>query len=254
MLSTDRPDFTESTDTVPPGSVQLEGGILNSRHALESGPSRESGLPYVLARFGLTRFAELRWDANSYEMESDQLNGQRQNHSGSTDFDIGVKVRAWDERKLLPAFAVIAALSVPDGSAFFTSGTHNRMLELCWSKSLPAGFDAGGNVNFQWGDIEHAVSLSVGHKLGRGVRAYWETYRISPIQSDEALHWIFDTGITKQIGKLTQLDIEIGHTLNARTPLWFVGAGFALRFPGASVLQALNPRTTARANASAQIK
>jgi hypothetical protein len=161
-------------------------------------------------------------------------------------------IRAWDEGQLVPAFAVIAALSVPDGSAYFTSGTHNRMLELCWSKSLPAGFDAGGNVNFQWGEVEHAVSLSIGHKLGHRLRAYWETYRISPIEGDEALHWIFNTGITKQIGKRTQVDVEVGHTLNARTPLWFVGAGFALRFPGASVLGAFNSQAHARDNGSSR--
>ena len=245
-LSTDRPDFTEATDTVPAGNVQIEGGFLASRHALASGSAHEYGLPFVLLRVGLTRFAELRWDAQSYEVASNLVNGRREEHVGGSDFDLAVKVRAWDEQRYLPAFAVIAGFSVPAGIDYFSSGEHDRILELCWSKSLAGGFDAGGNVNFQWGEPERAVSLSIGHKLGRGLRAYGEIYRISPIEGDENSHWIADAGVTKQIGSRFQIDAEVGHTLNARTPLWFLGAGFAVRFSGMGVVRAFNPRQVGR--------
>lgn len=215
---------------------------MTGRHALASGASRDAGWPFVLLRIGLTRFAELRWDADSYQLESKLVDGHWENHAGGSDFDLGAKVRAWDERKYLPAFAVIAAVTVPAGNDYFSSGLHNRILELCWSKSLPGGFDAGGNVNFQWGEIERAVSLSVGHKLGHGFGAYAETYRISPIAGDEDRHWIADAGVTKQFGTRVQIDVEIGHTLNAFTPLWFAGAGFAFRFSGMGLAHGFSKR------------
>ena len=240
-MSTDRPDFTESTDTIARGWTQLEGGVLSNWHALASGQDRAIGAPYSLLRLGLTRFAELRLSADGFTSESGAVDGAWEQHSGGSDLEIASKVRVLDEKVHLPALAFIAGASVPTGAGYFSSGRVNPFLELCWSKSLPGGFDAGGNVNFQWGgtETEHAYSLSVGHKLGRGFGVYGEIYRISPIDGDEAAHWVANSGITKLLGTNAQLDIEAGHTVNARTPYWFVGAGFAIRMPNHAILNAL---------------
>ncbi len=197
--------------------------------------------PYSLLRLGLTRFAELRLSADGFTSESGAVDGAWEQHSGGSDLEIASKVRVLDEKVHLPALAFIAGASVPTGAGYFSSGRVNPFLELCWSKSLPGGFDAGGNVNFQWGgtETEHAYSLSVGHKLGRGFGVYGEIYRISPIDGDEAAHWVANSGITKLLGTNAQLDIEAGHTVNARTPYWFVGAGFAIRMPNHAILNAL---------------
>jgi len=143
-----------------------------------------------------------------------------------------LKVRLWNERSYAPAFAVIGAVSVPTGSAYFTSGSRDPLLELCWSKGLPRGLDVGGNINFRWAptETERAVSLTTGKQLSCGFRTYGEIYRISPIDADEPAHWIANTGVTKQLGVRAQIDVEVGHTVNARTPYWFAGAGFAIRF------------------------
>ncbi|MBZ5609825.1 MAG: transporter [Acidobacteriia bacterium] len=239
-ISPDRPGLTEPTDTLSPGTLELEGGLLLSRHAMES--SREFAAPFSLLRIGVTRFAEARLGADGFARESTLVDGARQHHSGGSDLEAGLKVRVWSEQRYLPAFTAIGSLSIPTGSAYFSSGRRDPSLELCWSKSLPAHFQAGGNVNFRWGaeTTEHAVSLSVSRKLGRGIGAYGEVYRLSPIEGDEPAHWIADTGITKLLGINTQVDIELGHTLCARTPYWFVGAGFAIRFSRPPVIRALS--------------
>ena len=230
-ISTDRPDFTESTDTIAPGLVQLEGGFLLSRHAMGATPQRQIGAPYALLRLGLTSFAELRFDADGFSSESHLINGAWEQHGGNSDLEIGAKVRVLNEKVHLPALAFIAGASVPTGSSYFSSDRIDPFLEVAWSKSLPRGFEAGGNINFRWGgsETEHGYSLSVGHSLGHGFGSYSEIYRISPIDGDEAAHWIANGGITKLLGENVQLDLEAGHTINARTPHWFVGAGFAIR-------------------------
>lgn len=233
-ISTDRPDFTESTDVVGPGVMQLEGGLLLSRHAL--GAESAHGLlgPSPLLRIGVSRRVELRLSTDGLATESilGARGDLREHHAGISDVEIGAKLQLWDERELRPAFAVIGALSIPTGSYFSSSG-RDPLAVLCWSKSLPGGFDAGGNVNFRWlaagSQAEKDVSLTVGRKLGRGFGAFVEIYRLAPIDNDEAAHAIADIGITKLVGHNTQFDIEIGHTTNARTPYWFVGAGFAIR-------------------------
>jgi hypothetical protein len=242
-LSTDRPGFTESADTVPPGAIQLEGGLLISRHALASGPSQQIGGPFPLVRIGIARFAELRWSTDGMTSQSQFVAGEEQHHVGGSDLEVGVKARFWNEHKYSPAFAVIAALSVPTGGSYFTSGSPDPFLELFWNKSLPGSFDVGGNVNFRWetaeAHTEQAQSLSIGRKLGAGFRMYGEIYRISPIQDDEREHWIVNSGVTKLLGGRAQIDLEIGHTVKAYTPYWFVGAGFAVRVSGRPILHTL---------------
>ena len=230
-ISTDRPDYTESTDTIAPGLAQFEGGFLLSRHALAAGAKHDIGAPFALLRLGLTRFVELRLGADGFTNETHLINGEWEQHGGGSDLEVSAKVRLHDDRVYLPAFAFIAGASVPTGSSYFSSGRVNPFLELCWSKSLPKGFDSGGNVNFRWGgpQVEHGYSLSIGHKLGRGFAAYGEIYRISPVDGDERAHWIANAGITKGLGENAQLDLEAGHTVHAQSPFWFLGAGFAIR-------------------------
>jgi hypothetical protein len=182
-------------------------------------------------RLGLTRFAELRLGADGFTSESRLINGEWEQHGGSSDLELGAKARLRDEKVYLPAFAFVAGVSFPTGSGYFSSGRVDPFLELAWSKSLPRGFSAGGNVNFRWGasETEHGYSLSVGHALGHGFASYGEIYRISPIDGDERAHWIANGGITRLLGQNAQLDLEAGHTINARTPHWFLGAGFAIR-------------------------
>lgn len=242
-ISTDRPDFTESTDTVPAGAVQLEGGLIMGRHALEAGDSHQVGAPMMLTRLGITRFLELRLETDGYTRQSQRLNGIWLPQSGTPDIEVSAKVRLWRERRELPALAVIAGASIPTGSAAFSSFHNDPFLEMCWSKSLRV-IDLGGNFNFRWNrdSTEHAVSISASRLLGRGIGAYTEVYRISPIEADEAAHWIANTGITRALGEHMQVDFEVGHTVRALTPYWFVGAGFVVQIPRQELLRALHGR------------
>jgi len=78
--------------------------------------------------------------------------------------------------------------------------------------------------------------------LGRGFGAYAEIYRIGPIAGDEAAHWIANGGITKLFGPNVQVDFEVGHTINAKTPCWFAGTGFGFRFSGHAISHMLGGR------------
>jgi hypothetical protein len=224
-ISTDRPDFTEATDTVASGMIQLESGLRFGKQ----GTVRQVGGPFPLVRIGLNRIAELRWGTDGFAMESD--GGRR--HLGGSDAEAGIKVRLHDEGKYTPAFAVIGGVSFPSGARYFSSGGTDPFLNLCWSKSLPNEFDAAGNFNFRretWADeTERAASLTVGRRVAAGMRAFGEVYRISAGQGDDA-EWVADTGLTRLLGKGAQADFAVGRTLRAPTPYWFVLVGFAVKF------------------------
>jgi len=234
-LSTDRPDFTESTDTLRPGLFQLEGGLAGSSHNLAAGPVHTIGGPSALLRLGVTPRIELRLGADGFESEWRAAGGIVEHDSGHSDLDVAVKIRVLDEHRGLPAIAIIPGISMPSGSAAFTSGGHDRFLKLCWSRDLGKGFDAGGNANFRWegagpeAEVERGYSLSVGHKLPAALRGFWEIYRISPIPDDEAAHWIGDSGVSRNLGRNFHVDIAVGHTIGAHTPAWIFTVGFAVR-------------------------
>ncbi|MCX6621785.1 MAG: transporter [Acidobacteria bacterium] len=234
-MSSDRPGFSESTDVLAPGSMQFEGGVLLSRQELGTSSVRSLGGPFLLVRMGLVRRVELRWSADGYGVESELSGAGRSRRSGMSDAMAGFKVRVFEERRHAPALSVIGAMSLPIGSRAFSSGGREPQVKLCWSKSLPGGFDTGGNVNFQWraqgGGTGRAESFAAGHKIPGGMRLYGEVYRISPIEGEEDAQWITNGGGTKSLGRQVQVDVEVGHTVRSRTPGWFVGAGLAVRLP-----------------------
>ena len=234
-ISTDRPDYTESTDTVGRGIGQFEGGVVWTSQA----PRHTLTVPNALLRIGVVRRLELRLASDGFVRESVLGNGTWDRNSGGADLAIGAKLALTGERRLLPALSVIGALSLPVGSERFSSGGYDPFFKLCWSKSLPKAFDAGGNVVVQLAtagpgtSVEHAVSLSVGHKLPGGLRGFWEVYRISPYAGQT----IADTGLSKPLGKNFQIDVSVGHTLMAQTSSWFASAGFAIRRPFGSLFR-----------------
>jgi hypothetical protein len=241
QISADRPDYTESTDTAGRGIVQLEGGALWSSDSPREGQVDALTVPNALLRIGLVQRVELRVESDGFAWESVRQDGTRQRYAGGSDLAIGAKVAIFGERRLLPAFSFIGALSAPVGSVPFSSGGFDPFLKLCWEKSLPKGFGAGGNVNFRWGTagpetlVERAISLSVGHELPGGLHAFWEIYRISPGPYDNTARTIGDTGLSKLLGRNAEVDFAVGHTLAAHTPGWFVTVGFAVRSPLAAL-------------------
>src|SRR5579862_1239281 len=92
-ISTDRPDFTESTDTIAPGYIQIEGGILFNHHTFAS--TRSMLGPSPLIRVGLTRFIEFRIGGDGYVSESEAVGLGRENHTGISDIEAGAKIRLW---------------------------------------------------------------------------------------------------------------------------------------------------------------
>ena len=102
-FSTDRPDFTEATAVLAPGSVQWEGGALFSRHQSAAGSVRSFGGPFLLFRMGLMRRVELRWSTDGYGVESEYAGAARYHRSGLSDASAGVKLHLRDEHGAAPA-------------------------------------------------------------------------------------------------------------------------------------------------------
>ena len=121
-FSPDRPGFGESTDTLAPGFLQLEAGFLAEAHALVGGPVRNISVPQPLLRIGLTRRLEIRLEADGFNRESDASGAARELHHGGSDMSVGAKVRLLPEGPRRPAVSLLASVSLPVGSSYFSSG------------------------------------------------------------------------------------------------------------------------------------
>ena len=232
-LSTDRPDFTESTAVVGKGLFQLESGLLVTFD--RTGDERSRGLkgPLPLLRLGVGQRWELRFGADGLVRETVQSAAGFQHRTGLSDGSVGVKVELFRERSFLPAISLIPAVSVPVGAQPYSSAHADPSVKVAWSRTLPRGWDLAGNWNIgstvfeERRKLERAWSLTAAHELRRGWRGYWEVYRLSP--ADDRSMWVANTGLTHSLGSDAQFDIEIGRAVKTANPSWFAGVGLAVR-------------------------
>jgi hypothetical protein len=226
-ISTDRPDFTESTEVVGRGVVQWEGGFTFEKERDRVGVT--SG-PYPLLRVGLARTLELRVASDGLKFSRDS--GRRA--SGLADQEVGFKLRLADARAYSPSLAVLGRLTLPYGSGDYSSRSYDPGVTLAWARDLRAGFEASGNFNIDHvttsGEraIQDAESFSVGYRVNRRWGTYCEVYTISVPESPGSREWVLNGGVTRNYENL-QFDIEAGRALTRAGTVWFFGIGFAYR-------------------------
>lgn len=231
-LVTDRPDFTESTEVVGANILQVETGLRWDSERCSGAVNRTFTAVSPLIRLGVSRRVELRAGNQGYLRRVGPSLGRQ---AGLSDTSFGAKVKLRDEGAVLPALSVISSVSIPWGSRHFSSQGYDPALTLAWSRGLPRGFDAAGNINLvstrvdSGRSVQSAYSFATGRRLSRSVRAYWEAYWLGSAGASGG-SWTFNTGLTRQVGRDTQLDVEVGRSLRG-LPCWFAGVGFSFRTP-----------------------
>jgi hypothetical protein len=228
-LITDRPDFTESSEVIGKGGFQFESGM--SFEADGGGEARAFAAPAALMRIGLGARTELRLGGEG--LLSEVVQGVRT--SGYSDFEVGAKVKLFNQDQIGFDLALLPIVSLPVGAEGFTSGTVDTALKITWARELPAGFGLTGNVNVASLSDEagrfhqEALSFSLGHGLPGGWGSYVEAYGFSRLDRDGQAAVTFNGGVTRPVGDNIQFDIEAGRALTTDAPDWFIGFGFAIR-------------------------
>lgn len=229
-LVTDRPDFTESAQTVPAGRVQVEGGITFER----AGAARTRTVGEILVRVGAGDRAEIRLGVPSYITASD---GGRT--SGLEDAFLGAKFRL-NGPDSKTGLALLTGATLPTGSRRVAE--HRFQPEAVLAADFPdigkfslaanlgAGrmSDGGRRFNQFWG----SVSLGRGFTEKTGV--YFELFAFNRDAPGGSARKYFDTGLTHQITPDFQLDARFGIGLNNNNggggPDYFYGFGVSRRF------------------------
>jgi hypothetical protein len=229
-LVSDRPDFTESAETIAAGRVQVEGGA--SRTSSEAGD--ETALGELLARIGLTDRLELRLEPGSFEIVDAPGGGEVE---GLGDASVGVKVRL---PRIAAAGAPLAALIV---DAELPTGAERvgeegmrpgAVLALAWE--LRDGLGLGANLGWRRARADGerfdqaSGSLALGWEAAPRTGVFLEWFGFSrDAPGGDPLHHL-DGGFTFAVTPDLQLDLYGGVGLGGDAPEHFVGAGFAARF------------------------
>lgn len=235
-LVTDRPDFTESTSTVPRGHFQVEGGTTVAR--VEDVDSTAFG--EVLVRIGTGERWETRLGLGSYsrvETPFDEV-------SGLEDPSLGIKVRFTDDPGELgpvqPAAALIVLTSIPEGDEELTGEEWVPEAKLALAWELTSRFSLSSNLNYAYavdgaldGDNRlHQIgaTLSGGLSITDRLGSFLEWYGFSEETKDGPSTHYVDGGVTWLINDDLQVDARVGTGLNDADPDWFVGVGAGVRF------------------------
>ncbi len=228
-LITDRPDFTESPQVVPPGRVQVEGGYTYSRE----GAAREHALGEVLVRVSVNRKMEMRIGVPSYLWQRD---GGRS--SGIDDAFLGGKIALSSGGGKKPATALLFGTSLPTGAkavgsdAWQPEAVLAASWDLCPTTALSINLGAARPVEAGTRFSQLFGSLSVGHSLNAKWGTFAEAFGFNKADATGKSAKYANGGVTYLINNDLQLDARFGIGLNnhAGGLDFFTGFGVARRF------------------------
>lgn len=228
-LEADRPDFTESPETVHPGSIQAEGGYTYSRD--ESRTIQSIG--ELLVRVPAGTRAELRIGLNSYSIEHAPGLVRR----GFEDMEIGTKVRIieHEERALIPNVSVLVLSTLPTGHAGIGSGVMQPTAKLALAWQLTERLSLGSNANYTYASedgtrfAQWASSASFGVEFTPRLESFVEWFGTSPVSLGTRRADYLNTGAAIKFSGSLRLDARVG--ANARTTRdYFAGVGVSRRW------------------------
>jgi hypothetical protein len=211
-IITDRPDQTESSSTVPKGSLQIETGVLIGFSKSGGISERQTLAPSTLFRYGITNGIELRV-VNQFESIKNRTTSDKFN--GISDLEIGTKFQILQKENINTEIAFLSHLIIPTGSEELTIDKLGTINKLSISHVISESIGIGYNVGYDYfgegsGNFTYSLALAIGLSPKLGI--YLEPYGgIIEFDTHEAN---FDGGFTYLIHDNLQLDLSFGTGIN----------------------------------------
>ncbi len=219
-LSTDRPDFVESSDVMDAGRWQVETGLQTER-TREAGVELRTTTTPLLLRLGVGHALELRLETDGAirARSTDTATGATQSEHGYADLSLGVKwrMRDGDEAQATPAIAWLAHVDVDSGSRAFRGQGLRPSLRVVAEWELPQDVSVGvmPGLLYDKDDDGHRstsglLAVTVAKALAPGWHGFVELGaedlgarpRRDPVQ-------FFDMGLTWLLTESLQLDASV---------------------------------------------
>ncbi len=233
-LSTDRPDITESPQSVDAGHFQMETDLFKTTSNKTAGvTSTENNYNLANLKLGLTQKIDLQLIVgsfvNTYEKDN---NGNKYNNSSSFgDLTLRLKYNLWGNDKGKTAFAMMPYVNFPT-----SKDNHHIEAGIVFPFSLDLGneFSFGTQVQYdlvksQWTDGYHSSilqSIVLGKELSKSLEAFAESYYNYDFESKT-----FQVSVNGGLGYLftDNLKIDAGFNLGVTKntdKVYFIGFSF----------------------------
>ena len=226
-LTPDRPGFTNGSDTVAPGHVQVELGTTRTKYSADSGQGQATDAPETLLRTGLNDKTELRVVLPNYVWPSG-------GKAGFGDGAVGVRYKFYQSKDGNTKLAFTPSLSIPVRSAVTTSGHVDPVLSLNGQTTSGARWGLSSNLILSYptqngGRVtDYTGTGQVTYALTGVLSVYGDYYYDAPIGGPPSP--IADGGLTYRVGQNLQFDLGTGRGLGGNAPVQFYGGGVSLRF------------------------
>ncbi len=247
-IVTDRPDQTESAQSVAAGLFQLEVGWTYSRESEDGIELRSHAIPGALLRIGLGSGLEARVGFAGWITQDEELTDPPPNPDpdespdGAGDADLGVKWELLAPEGAGTRVALLGGITLPLGREGVGSERADPTLRLAISNDLSEQVSLGYNVGVQWETVEAGpdaldtqadllYTVALGFGLAERVGAYLESFGFFGLADGRADRHAIAGGFTLLLSDTLQLDTSAGLGLSAAAEDWFVGAGASVRFP-----------------------
>ncbi len=223
-IATDRPAVTNSSVVVPPGSLQVENGFLETS---SQGQSVVDG-PESLVRLGIAKRTELRFTVPDYFHNLTTGSG-----SGFGDFAFGIKEQLGPTPGKFDV-SVILFLSFLTGANTVSSGGYDPGLQVPWSRALSANWTAAGMLSVYWPTQGHTrnVTGESTFLLDRQLTKPWDAFveYAGDFPENGGPRHLLHFGTALKIANQQQIDFHVGVGLSSAAVDHLVGVGYSFRF------------------------
>jgi len=233
-MITDRPDATESPNTVPKGTIQVETGAFYESFEENNIEAEVLGYNTTLLRYGLLKNLELRLGWN-FEETRTKINGQVQDNvlSGFSPLLAGVKVEIAEEKGWMPEIGLLGHLYLPlSASTDYRPETTGADFRFSLAHTLSEKSSIAYNVGAQWLDdspeTAYVYTLVYGYSIFENFGFYAELYGDLP--EDNRANHFWDTGFTYGLLPNVQFDITVGSSITKGQDL-LISGGVSFRLP-----------------------
>lgn len=233
-ITTDRPDFVESSDVVGKGRFQLETSLAWERDRAGGVRTRLASTPTLL-RIGLGETWELRFETDGRLRLRTEEAGITARERGWSDLSVGVKwhQRDGDEAAGTPGLAWLLHVDVDSGSGAFRGQGLRPSLRFVAEWEFAGGWSAGlmpGLYRDRDDNGRHFVGAMLAGVVGKSITEQWRAFvEVSGQQLAPARHGgsvvTLDAGVACLLDRNLQVDMAVSHGLNKNAPdlSWTVG-------------------------------
>lgn len=223
-IQTDRPDVTNSSLVVPNGSFQAENGVnLTARRT-----SRSIDGTNTRIRLGVAHCVELLVDLPDYVHS---VHG-----GGPTGFsDVAPAIKA--QLGPLPggvALSATAGLGFPTGASRISGHAFNPYVQFPWSREIGGGWGLSGMFTQFWfpgqpkSNAISEATFVVEREIGAHADLFVEYVGDYPNHSGPGQ--VINSGTAYRFTPTQQIDFHAGFGLTKRSPTYFLGLGYSVRF------------------------